>query len=67
MLDLKEYNVIQCNLFTEYCITDLVLNDIIEFRKICSMVSIIRNFDSVIEAEKVARDIIEKELNAYNN
>ena len=40
----------------------MAMSDIIEFRKICSMISIIRDFENIEEAERVARKIIVQEL-----
>ena len=61
-MNLKEYNNMQVNLFCEFDIDKLLISNIVEFRKICSMISVVRDFDSVSEAEKVAREMIVQDI-----
>ena len=67
-MSLKGYNELQCKLFKEYrIIDDIMITNIVEFRKICNMISIVRDYNSIEEAEREARKIIETELKEYNN
>ena len=71
-MNLKQYNLIQTQLFTEYNIIELAVSDTVEFFKICSLVSCIKSLDCNDTTEynhilEITRDLISIELYAYNN
>ena len=67
-MELKRYNDIQRDIFKKYnIIENIMLKDIIEFNKICSLLSIIKieGYD-IINPLDLAEFIVTRELKLYN-
>lgn len=66
-MNLKEWNKIQSEIFTQYGLDKMVMHDIIEFNQICCIIAYLRKYESADVVRCLMSIIVENELHWYTN